>query len=68
MKRNELQASRTVPIDDLPEAVKPTERDIASRAYDRYLARGRTDGQDVDDWLAAEQELATERRQQLETV
>ena len=68
MKRTDLQTSRTVPIDDLPSAVRPTDGDIATRAYDRYLARGRTDGQDVDDWLAAEQELAAERRDQLETT
>ncbi len=31
---------------------------IASRAYEIYLERGRTDGQDMDDWLAAERELS----------
>jgi hypothetical protein len=35
--------------------------EIASRAYQRYLERGSTDGYDIDDWLAAEQELARER-------
>ena len=30
---------------------------IARRAYQRYEARGREDGYDMDDWLAAEQEL-----------
>ena len=34
-----------------------TENDIARRAYDLYLARGREDGHDVEDWLAAEREL-----------
>ena len=34
---------------------------IADRAYRRYLERGSTDGYDIDDWLAAEQELAKER-------
>ena len=29
---------------------------VARRAYDRYLARGGGDGQDVDDWLTAERE------------
>jgi hypothetical protein len=34
------------------------ERDrVAERAYARYEARGRADGQDVQDWLEAEQEL-----------
>ena len=30
---------------------------IALRAYQRYEERGREDGHDMDDWLAAEQEL-----------
>ena len=34
--------------------------DIAQRAYALYLARGREDGHDVDDWLAAELELREE--------
>ena len=32
--------------------------EIARRAYELYEARGRTDGAQVDDWLAAEQQLA----------
>ncbi|HET7694824.1 MAG TPA: DUF2934 domain-containing protein [Vicinamibacterales bacterium] len=32
---------------------------IAARAYELYLARGGTHGQDWDDWLAAERELAS---------
>jgi len=34
-----------------------TESEIARRAYDLYLARGREDGHDVEDWLQAEYEL-----------
>jgi hypothetical protein len=34
-----------------------TNDDVARRAYDLYLARGREDGHDVEDWLQAEQEL-----------
>jgi hypothetical protein len=34
-----------------------TETEIARRAYDLYLARGREDGHDVEDWLQAEREL-----------
>ncbi len=30
---------------------------IARRAYERYVERGCTCGQDVDDWLFAEREL-----------
>jgi hypothetical protein len=32
---------------------------IAARAYELYLARGGTDGQDWEDWLAAERELSS---------
>jgi hypothetical protein len=35
--------------------------EIADRAYQRYLERGSKHGHDVDDWLAAEQELVSER-------
>src|SRR5882672_1054578 len=31
---------------------------IAARAYERFLARGGEHGHDVEDWLAAEAELA----------
>lgn len=34
-----------------------TDADVARRAYDLYLARGREDGHDVEDWLEAEREL-----------
>ena len=34
-----------------------TDHDIARRAYDHYLARGREHGHDVEDWLQAEREL-----------
>jgi hypothetical protein len=30
---------------------------VARRAYELYLARGGSDGQAMDDWLAAEREL-----------
>jgi len=34
-----------------------TPEQIAARAYQLYLERGRTDGHDFDDWLQAEYEL-----------
>lgn len=34
---------------------------VAQRAYELYLARGASDGQDFDDWLTAERELANPR-------
>jgi DUF2934 family protein len=35
--------------------------EIAGRAFQRYLERGSQHGHDIDDWLAAEQELVRER-------
>ena len=34
-----------------------SERDIARRAYDLYLARGRESGHEMEDWLQAERQL-----------
>ena len=36
---------------------QPTYDEIAHAAYLRYVSRGGSDGQDFDDWLAAEREL-----------
>jgi len=33
------------------------EEEIALRAYEIYLERGKTDGNDLEDWLQAEYEL-----------
>ncbi len=35
----------------------PTRDQIQLRAYELYVKRGREDGRDVEDWLAAETEL-----------
>jgi len=44
-------------------AVEPPSRDeIARLAYRFYETRGRRDGQDLDDWLAAERELTRHYR------
>lgn len=40
----------------------PTEDEIRTRAYHRYLERGANHGQDFDDWLEAERELKNGRR------
>jgi hypothetical protein len=34
--------------------------DVAQRAYELFLARGRVDGHDVEDWLEAERQLVVE--------
>jgi hypothetical protein len=36
---------------------RPSRDAIARLAYEFYEMRGRRDGEDVDDWLSAEQEL-----------
>ena len=41
---------------------RPSVDEIARLAYHFYETRGRRDGQDVDDWLAAEQELTRHYR------
>jgi Protein of unknown function (DUF2934) len=33
---------------------------IAKRAYEKFVARGRRDGGDREDWMAAERELNSE--------
>ena len=34
--------------------------DVARRAYQLFLARGRVDGHDVEDWLEAERQIEAE--------
>jgi DUF2934 family protein len=34
-----------------------TKDDVAQRAYELFLARGRVDGHDVEDWLEAERQV-----------
>jgi len=41
----------------LAQQTSVTNNDVARRAYDLYLARGREHGHDVDDWMHAEHEL-----------
>jgi hypothetical protein len=39
------------------------EAEIRTRAYQIYEQRGRVDGHDLEDWLQAESETTTERRE-----
>jgi len=41
----------------------PASEQIEARAYEIYLERGREDGHDVEDWLAAEKELSQRRKE-----
>lgn len=45
-----------------PRVSHPSYDEIARVAYERYLQRGRADGRDFDDWLAAERELRERSR------
>jgi|GEM_PF-5104831 len=40
---------------------QPTDSDVAQRAYDRWIARGRPVGDGREDWFAAQAELQAER-------
>ena len=40
---------------------RPTQEEIAKIAYELYLKRGATDGQDLQDWLEAEKIIANWR-------
>jgi Protein of unknown function (DUF2934) len=37
-----------------------TKDDVAQRAYELFVARGRAEGHDVEDWLEAERQLEAE--------
>jgi hypothetical protein len=57
-------ASKSEPTTETPEAIeptespgRPTEEEIAVRAYQIYKERGETEGNPTDDWLQAEREL-----------
>ena len=51
MKKPQARISQAVPPPD------QTEERIRQRAHEIYEARGREDGQDLDDWLIAEAEV-----------
>lgn len=41
------------------QAPEPTAEAVAQRAYEKFQARGGVHGNDLQDWLEAEQELKT---------
>lgn len=51
-KRRHTKSATILPL--------PSERDIAERAYQRWLARGSPIGDGHEDWYAAEAELLAE--------
>lgn len=40
-----------------PQHTAPPVESIAKRAYEKFVARGRTHGGDREDWMSAEREL-----------
>jgi len=39
--------------------VLPSQTEIAQRAYEIYVARGKVGGRELEDWIQAERELVT---------
>ena len=48
---------------ELPHSTRATEEETRLRAYEIYVERGKTDGQDLADWLQAESELRKDIRE-----
>jgi hypothetical protein len=61
------KSDESVRGDQATHELRPSDDEIAVRAYDLYRRRGATDGRDRDDWLRAEAELIDERRHRLAT-
>jgi hypothetical protein len=61
--RSESKTHRTEATDATRESLRPrpTEEEIAVRAYHIYLERGEREGNPADDWLRAERELTEGR-------
>jgi hypothetical protein len=49
-----------VPTAERIDVRSASDADIAKRAYEKYEARGRADGLDLEDWTAASHELIAE--------
>lgn len=47
---------------------RPTDEQIAQRAYEIYIARGAEEGREIDDWLTAEKELSRQAFPSSETL
>ena len=55
-KVNVIERQKGVAMSDIEKA--PTREEIELRAYEIYLKRGDKEGNALDDWFAAEKELA----------
>ena len=61
-KRTQSQDARrekAVPVEDTQDISGKNQQKVAALAYRLYEARGREDGYDLDDWLEAEQLVAS---------
>jgi hypothetical protein len=55
-------AGRTTTVAPAPAAAaEPTYEEIAARAYDLWIAHGRPEGRDHENWIEAEQQLRAEQ-------
>jgi len=62
-KENEREPQQGTPKSTGDSTAAETDRErVAQRAYELYLERGGGEGQDLDDWLSAERELAGSTR------
>ncbi len=52
----------TSPATQTTTGSEPTRLEIAARAYQIYIAKGRPQGRDMENWLEAESQLKSERR------
>lgn len=57
MSERKQRAERTKPRQRGSRIDEAVRREIERRAHERHRARGRAHGHDLDDWLAAEQEV-----------
>ena len=60
-RTRKISAETTGPV-RREDVAEPTPDEIAARARQIYIARGRPEGHDMDNWLEAEAQLKSERR------
>lgn len=61
MSKTKPKRGRAKPRNRECELDQETRREIERRAHERYRARGGVHGNDLDDWLAAEEDVRAER-------
>ena len=52
------QAEKVQPVKVQPVKIAPSREQIARRAYEIYVARGKAAGHEMADWIQAERELS----------